>query len=94
MDPLLGEYPDLEIDPAIKDFFEKFYALSDDEDAHGAYADSFADEATLIMGSKSAKNKSSDYRDPSSGSGASVDMEQRYPGLPEGHVDSCLQPEA
>jgi hypothetical protein len=66
MDPHLAEYPDLEIDPAIKDFFEKFYALSDNEDAHEAYADSFADEATLIMGSKSAKSKSSECRDPSS----------------------------
>jgi hypothetical protein len=60
----VATYPDLEIDPATKDFFERFYALSDDPNAHEAYTDSFTDNATLIMGSKSAKGRSGTDRVP------------------------------
>lgn len=59
MCPHPAEYPELEINPAIKGFFKEFYDLSDDPQAHDAYTDSFTDDATLIMGSKSTKNKGS-----------------------------------
>ncbi|KAL4965890.1 uncharacterized protein BDV14DRAFT_199661 [Aspergillus stella-maris] len=38
-------------------FMEKFYSISDDETQHDAYVDSFTDDATLIMGPKTAKGK-------------------------------------
>ncbi|KAL4793600.1 hypothetical protein BDV19DRAFT_214509 [Aspergillus venezuelensis] len=38
-------------------FMEKFYSISDDETQHEAYVDSFTDDATLIMGPKTAKGK-------------------------------------
>ena len=44
-------------DRKLPDFFERFYAISDDpsEDAHEKYAGSLTDDATLIMGIKEAK---------------------------------------
>ncbi|KAL4941461.1 hypothetical protein BDV06DRAFT_179840 [Aspergillus oleicola] len=38
-------------------FMENFYSISDDESQHSAYVDSFTDDATLIMGPKTAKGK-------------------------------------
>ncbi|KAI9816455.1 MAG: hypothetical protein M1827_001587 [Pycnora praestabilis] len=53
-----SQYPNVPIDPAIKDFFEEFYATSDTPDAHEKYAKFFSDDATLIMGSKKAQGYS------------------------------------
>ena len=48
-----SEYPPgIEIDDGIKAFFEEFYKTSDMPDIHEKYADSFTDNATLIMASK------------------------------------------
>ncbi|KAL4871577.1 hypothetical protein BDV12DRAFT_164000 [Aspergillus spectabilis] len=38
-------------------FLESFYSISDTESRHDAYVDSFTENATLIMGPKSAKGK-------------------------------------
>lgn len=46
-----SEYPDISVDPAVKAFFEKFYAISDTPDIHERYAQSFTPDATLIMAS-------------------------------------------
>jgi len=40
------------VDDGIKTFFEEFYNTSDTPDAHDKYADSFTQDATLVMASK------------------------------------------
>jgi hypothetical protein len=57
MDSYTAEYPNLDIDPDIKRFFETFYGLSDRPGAHEEYTNSFTEDATLIMGSKSARGR-------------------------------------
>ena len=48
-----SEYPQgVEIDDGIKTFFEEFYKTSDTPHIHEKYADSFTENATLIMASK------------------------------------------
>lgn len=48
-----AEYPpDTQINDGIKQFFEDFYRTSDTPDAHEKYADSFTNDATLVMASK------------------------------------------
>ncbi|KAL6250956.1 hypothetical protein RBB50_001164 [Rhinocladiella similis] len=44
--------PDLNVDPRIVSFFEKFYAVSDDPNAHEDYAQSFLPDADFAMGAK------------------------------------------
>jgi len=58
MSSYASEYPDVDIDPAIKKFFEEFYAISDTPDAHEKYAQQFTEDATLIMASKKVKGSS------------------------------------
>jgi hypothetical protein len=43
---------DLNVDPRIVSFFEKFYAVSDDPEAHEEYAQSFVPDADFTMGAK------------------------------------------
>lgn len=45
---------DLKPQPEIKTYFERFYSISDNPNAHDDYAQSFTDDATLIMASKKA----------------------------------------
>ncbi len=49
-----GSTPSLTIDPRIPEFFEKFYAVSDNpsEESHTEYANSMTKKATFVMGSK------------------------------------------
>lgn len=58
MSTYVAELPSLTIDHEIPKFFEKFYAVSDNPDSHEEYARSFTDDATFIMGSRSAKGYS------------------------------------
>jgi hypothetical protein len=51
-------YPDLPVDPAIKQFYEDFYKTSDTPDAHEKYPEYFTDDATFTIASKTAKGKS------------------------------------
>lgn len=53
-----SQWPDVQSDPAYKQFFEQFYAISDTPDAHDKYADQFTKDATLIMASKKAEGRS------------------------------------
>ncbi|EON63447.1 hypothetical protein W97_02675 [Coniosporium apollinis CBS 100218] len=53
-----SDYPSTDFDADFKKFFEEFYATSDTPDAHDKYADSFTEDATLIMASKKAKGRS------------------------------------
>ncbi|KAF2125936.1 hypothetical protein P153DRAFT_348185 [Dothidotthia symphoricarpi CBS 119687] len=55
MSAYTSQYPPLPFDPAYKQFFESFYAASDDPTAHDAYVENFTHDATLIMASKTAK---------------------------------------
>ncbi|KAJ4304750.1 hypothetical protein N0V90_000278 [Kalmusia sp. IMI 367209] len=50
-----SDYPAIPFDPAFKKFFEDFYAISDNPDAHDAYVQSFTKDAALIMASKKAQ---------------------------------------
>lgn len=53
-----AEYPsDVPFNPQIRQFLEKFYAISDTADAHEQYADSFTENATLVMGAKTAQGR-------------------------------------
>lgn len=52
-----SEYPGFQFDPAYKKFFEDFYALSDTPGSHDKYADSYTEDATLIMASKKGKGR-------------------------------------
>jgi hypothetical protein len=56
-----SEYPDILVDPAVKAFFEKFYATSDAPDAHESYAKSFTPNATLVMASTTVRGYSGRY---------------------------------
>jgi hypothetical protein len=48
-----SEYPPgVQVDDGIKAFFEEFYTTSDTPDAHDRYADSFTQDATLVVASK------------------------------------------
>lgn len=48
-----GQTPsDLQVDPRIVPFFERFYAVSDDPNAHEEYARSFVPDADFAMGAK------------------------------------------
>ncbi len=48
-----SEFPSgIQIDDGIKSFFEEFYTTSDTPDAHEKYAESFTEDATLVMASK------------------------------------------
>lgn len=51
------EYPMIEVNPAIKNFFAYFYKISDTPDAHQEYAECFTEDATLVMASKTAKGR-------------------------------------
>jgi hypothetical protein len=42
----------VKIDEGIKEYFEEFYKTSDTPDAHEKYADSFTNDAVLVMASK------------------------------------------
>lgn len=42
---------DGQVRPEIKEFFERFYAVSDTSDGHEKYADMFTKDAKLIMAS-------------------------------------------
>jgi hypothetical protein len=57
MSPYASEYPDVNVNPAIREFFEQFYKTSDTPDAHQQYADSFTENATLVMASKTVKGR-------------------------------------
>jgi len=46
--------PGIQVDDGIKQYFEEFYKTSDTPDAHEKYADSFTEDATLVMASKKA----------------------------------------
>jgi hypothetical protein len=50
-----SSYPSISFDPAYKQFFENFYAISDDPKAHEQYAEQFTQDATLVMASKRVK---------------------------------------
>lgn len=50
-----SEYPpNTPFDPAYKQFFEQFYALSDTPAAHAEYAGMFAAGARVVMGAREA----------------------------------------
>ena len=53
----VSDYPSLAIDPAIPNFFETFYHISDTPDAHEQYVDAFTDDAVMVMASKKAEGK-------------------------------------
>ena len=56
-----SEYSSIPFDPAYKQFFEEFYAISDDPGAHEKYVEQFTSDATLVMASKAAKGTSGDF---------------------------------
>ncbi|KAF2712868.1 hypothetical protein K504DRAFT_397581 [Pleomassaria siparia CBS 279.74] len=49
--------PSVPFDPAFKTFFEDFYRISDDPEAHEIYADQFTPDATLVMASKRVQGR-------------------------------------
>ncbi len=49
------------VDPGIVSFLEKFYEVSDTPSSHEEYADSFADDATFMIGVKQVKDKEDIY---------------------------------
>ncbi|KAF2798106.1 hypothetical protein K505DRAFT_414601 [Melanomma pulvis-pyrius CBS 109.77] len=53
-----SSYPSIPFDPAYKAYFENFYAVTDDPNAHEAYADLYTPDATLVMASKRVKGRS------------------------------------
>ncbi|KAF1353892.1 hypothetical protein BDV97DRAFT_291349 [Delphinella strobiligena] len=56
MSSYASEYPAGEqFDPAYKQFFERFYQISDTPDAHEEYSKQFTSNADLTMASKKAK---------------------------------------
>lgn len=60
-----SEYPDLSVDPGIREYYETFYKTSDTPEAHEKYAESFTEDATLTIASKTAKGRSGTEKPPS-----------------------------
>jgi hypothetical protein len=59
-----SSYPSIAFDPAYKQFFENFYAISDDPKAHDKYAEQFTENATVVMASKRVKGTSGWFAHP------------------------------
>lgn len=57
MSQYTSQYPDVPVDPAIKKYFEEFYKTSDTPGADEKYTNSFTEDATLIMASKTVKGR-------------------------------------
>jgi len=55
----VSEYPSIDVDPALKRFYEDFYLISDTPDSHEKYVQQFTKDATLIMASKTVKGHES-----------------------------------
>jgi len=53
--------PSIQVDDGIKAFFEEFYKTSDTPDAHEKYAESFTEDATLVMASKRGVGREGDF---------------------------------
>lgn len=53
-----SRYPDVPVDPALKKYFEDFYKTSDTPGADEKYANSFTEDATLTMASKTVTGRS------------------------------------
>lgn len=49
---------DGQVKPEIRDFFERFYQISDDPDAHEKYSEQFTKDAKLIMGPSESNGRS------------------------------------
>ena len=58
MSQYTSQFPDIPVDPALKAYFEEFYKTSDTPEAHEKYAESFTEDATLVMASKTVKGRS------------------------------------
>lgn len=58
MSQYTSQYPDVPVDSTLKKYFEEFYKTSDTPGADEQYANSFTEDATLIMASKTVKGKS------------------------------------
>lgn len=53
-----SQYPSgVEVDPAVIEFFEKFYRVSDTPGAHDEYVDMFTKDATFILASKTSQGR-------------------------------------
>ena len=57
--------PDGQVKPEIRDFFEKFYEISDDSEAHEKYAEQFTKNGKLIMGPNETNGRSGELPDTS-----------------------------
>jgi hypothetical protein len=56
-------YPtDVSYNPAMKTFLEEFYTITDTPDVHETYVDFFIEDATLILGSTTAKGRAGAFR--------------------------------
>lgn len=55
MSSYASQWPNVPFDPAFKSYYEQFYQISDTPDVHEKYVQQFTKNATLIMGSKTAK---------------------------------------
>lgn len=49
---------DGQVKPEIRDFFEKFYQISDDPEAHEKYSEQYTKDAKLIMGPAETNGRS------------------------------------
>ena len=58
MSQYYSQYPDVPVDAALKKYFEEFYKTSDTPGADEKYANSFTEDATLIMASKIVRGRS------------------------------------
>ena len=52
-----ANFPSFQFDPAIKTFYESFYAASDKPDVIESYADFFTPDASLTMASRSVTGR-------------------------------------
>lgn len=57
-----SSFPEGQQEPALAQFFEQFYAISDTPDGHEKYAAQFTENATLIMVSKKVQGRSSMWK--------------------------------
>lgn len=55
-------YPsDIQVNPAVKKFFEDFYAISDTPGEHEVYVDQFVGDAVFVLGNKKVRGRDGEF---------------------------------
>lgn len=80
---------DGQVRPEIKEFFERFYAVSDTPDGHEKYADMFTKDAKLIMASNGVTGREGESTPTHVSSSQDIDKGRHYQDAPWNVGEGC-----